>query len=74
MFFFFSPGNLEVFVKVLSACQPQGHRNVWVYGSGLTDLPIRLTVRNDRTGELKQFPIPDGAVLRPQNGGLLDWC
>lgn len=71
---FFSPGSLEVFVKVLNACQARGHRNVWVYGSGLADLPIGLTVRNDGTGELKQLPIPDAGVLRPQNGGLLDWC
>ena len=44
---FFSRGNVEVFGKVLSACELRSHGNVRVYGSGLNDLPIRLTVRND---------------------------
>jgi len=63
VFLFSSPGSLEAFVKVLKACPPRGHRDVWVYGSGLTDVPIRLTVRNHGTGELKQLPIPDDGVL-----------
>lgn len=72
VFHFFGPDNLEVFAKVLDGCAIDG--TVWVYASGLTDLPIRLHVW-PADGDLSEpFSIPDGSVLRPQNGGRLNWC
>ena len=72
VFHFFGADNLEVFAKVLNGCAIDG--SLWVYGSGLTDLPVDLSVRHDQTGEVKHFRLPDGGVLRPQNGGRLKWC
>ena len=72
VFHFFGPDNLEVFAKVLDGCAIDG--TVWVYASGLTDLPIRLTVLRSGSDESKGFSIPDGTVLRPNNGGRLSWC
>ena len=72
VFHFFGPDNLEVFAKVLDACGVD--RSFWVYASGLTDLPIALHVWRDGAGQSVTFPVPDGMVLRPQNGGVLRWC
>ena len=72
VFHFFGPDNLEVFAKVLNGCAID--RSVWVYASGLTDLPIALHLWRDGAGESVTFPVPDGMVLRPQNGGRLRWC
>lgn len=71
VFHFFGADNLEVFAKVLNGCRIDG--TVWVYASGLTDLPVALHLwRGD--GESTPFMVPDGTVLRPQNGGRLNWC
>ena len=72
VFHFFGPHNLEVFVKVLDGCHIDG--SVWVYASGLTDLPIYLSVWPPELGKSTGFRVPDGGVLRPQNGGRLQWC
>lgn len=72
VFYFFGPHNLEVFVKVLDGCHIDG--TVWVYASGLTDLPVYLRVWPTSDGYDEGFHVPDGGVLRPQNGGRLQWC
>ncbi len=73
VFHFFGLDNLEVFAKVLNGCAIDG--TVWVYASGLTDLPIVLHVWPEGGGgQSEPFQIPDGAVLRPRNGGRLNWC
>ena len=72
VFHFFGPDNLEVFAKVLNGCAIDG--TFWVYASGLTDLPIVLQVWPAAGGTSTPFPIPDGSVLRPNNGGRLNWC
>ncbi len=72
VFHFFGPDNLEVFAKVLNGCAIDG--TFWVYGSGLTDLPIGLHVWPAGGGTSAPFQIPDGTVLRPNNGGRLNWC
>ena len=73
VFHFFGADNLEVFAKVLNGCAIDG--TVWVYASGLTDLPIVLHVWPEGGGgQSEPFQIPDGTVLRPQNGGRLNWC
>ena len=71
VFHFFGPNNLEVFAKVLDGCGIDG--TVWIYASGLTDLPVYLSVFR-RDGRLEGFHIPDGIALRPSNGGRLNWC
>ena len=72
VFHFFGADNLEVFAKVLNGCAIDG--SVWVYASGLTDLPLVLHVWIEGGVQSAPFQIPDGTVLRPQNGGRLSWC
>ena len=72
VFHCFGPANLEVFAKVLNGCPIDG--TVWVYAAGLTDLPIALVVWPAGGGRGEVFNIPDGLVLRPNNGGRLNWC
>ena len=42
LLYFFQPSNAEVLIKVLDACQVNGHR--WVYVAPVTDLAFNLTV------------------------------
>jgi predicted extracellular nuclease len=44
MFWFFSPDNIELVVKVLDGCGLNGHR--WVVMGGLTDVGVEVTVRD----------------------------
>ena len=44
MFWFFSPDNVELLVKVLDGCSINGHR--WVVMGGLTDVGVEITVRD----------------------------
>ncbi len=46
-FSFLDPDNLELFVKVLDACEING--NYWVFASGLTNVGINLRVRDTVT-------------------------
>ncbi len=72
MFHFFGANNLEVFAKVLNGCAIDG--TVWVYAAGLTDLTVVLHVWPPLGGLSEPFHVPDGLVLRPNNGGRLNWC
>jgi penicillin amidase len=49
-FFFFSPENWEMLVKVLDGCDFNGH--YWVFASGATDLSWELTVEDTESGEI----------------------
>ena len=44
MFWFFSPDNVELVVKVLDGCALNGHR--WVVMGGLTDVGVEIMVRD----------------------------
>jgi hypothetical protein len=59
-FRFFDAGNLEVVVKVLPACEINGH--IWVFVSGLTDLEVELTVRDALRTYLPESPPGIGTV------------
>ncbi|HKD17393.1 MAG TPA: PKD domain-containing protein, partial [Thermoanaerobaculia bacterium] len=57
-FWFFSASNLEVVIKVLDACSVDGH--VWVFGGGLTNLKVSLTVTDTQTNTSKTYTSPEG--------------
>lgn len=53
-FWFFRPGNPEIFVKVLDACSgPLGH--FWVFAGGMTDVEVSLEVVDTATGESRVY-------------------
>ncbi len=47
-FWFFDPANVEVVLKVLDGCSL--NQRYWVFAGGLTDVYVRLTVRDTLTG------------------------
>ena len=62
-FWFFSSSNTEVIIKVLDACSIGGH--FWVFGSGLTNLGVNLTITDTQTGTSHAYVNPDGTAFAP---------
>ncbi|MEM1245257.1 MAG: hypothetical protein AAGK22_02735 [Acidobacteriota bacterium] len=52
-FWFFSPSNLEVVVKVLDGCDVNGH--FWVFAGGLTDVEATVIVIDTLTGTEREY-------------------
>lgn len=61
-FWFVDPKNLELTVKALDGCGVNGH--FWVFVSGLTDLPVTLTVRDTRTGQTRTYTNPANTAFQ----------
>lgn len=64
MFWFFSPANLELVVKVLDACAPPFER-FWVFASGLTHTDVTLTVVDTWSGRTESYHHPGGTLFVP---------
>lgn len=62
-FWFFSPNNAELLVKVLDACD--GFGSVWVFATGLTDVGVVVTVEDRVAGETRIYRSPVGSVFEP---------
>ena len=59
MFWFFSPGNVELVVKVLDGCRLGGYR--WVLMGGLTDVGVEITVTDSESDAVKTYRNPEGS-------------
>ena len=60
MFWFFSPDNVELVVKVLDGCGINGHR--WVAMGGLTDVGVEVVVRDTASGAAaRRYASPEGS-------------
>ena len=55
-FWFFSPDNIEVTVKVIDAC-PTAY---WVFASGMTNLGVELRVKDAKSGVARVYTNPPG--------------
>lgn len=53
LFYFFSPDNWELMVKVLDGCAINGH--YWVFGAASTDVAYTITI--DRQGSAQNFAV-----------------
>jgi hypothetical protein len=62
-FWFFSPTNVEVIVKVLNACSD--FNAYWVFAAGLTNVEVTLTVTDTETGEARTYTNPLGTAFLP---------
>jgi hypothetical protein len=72
-FWFFADTNIEVVIKVLNACG--FNQRYWVYAGGLTNVKVRLTVTDTRTGAVKTYDNPQGTAFRPiQDSGAFATC
>jgi len=64
-FWFFSPDNIEVVVKVLDACGLDPFNNFWVFAAGLTDVKVTLRVTDTVTFETQEWVNPQGSAFQP---------
>jgi uncharacterized metal-binding protein len=60
LFWFFSPSNWEVLVKVLDGCALNG--NFWVFSAATTNVEYTLEVVDTRTGTTKRYTNPLGVT------------
>jgi len=63
-FWFFSPSNVEVVVKVLDACRT-GSPRFWVFAGGLTNVEVLLRVTDTATGEVGEYFNPMRTAFQP---------
>jgi len=63
-FWFFSAANIELVVKVLSACTTPPGR-FWVFAGGLTNVHVVITVVDMQTGATKTYENPLGTAFVP---------
>lgn len=62
-FWFFSPENVEMVIKVLDACSY--NQRFWVYAGGLTDVQVDITVLDTQTQAVKTYHNSQGAPFQP---------
>lgn len=62
-FWFFSPDNVELMVKVLDGCA--FNERYWVYAGGLTDVKVIMTVIDSETGVAATYYNPPGTPFVP---------
>ncbi len=62
-FWFFSPDNIELVVKVLDGCS--FNERYWVYAGGLTDVKVIMTVVDSETGVAATYYNSPGTPFRP---------
>jgi hypothetical protein len=62
-FWFFSPDNVEVFVKVVRGCA--FNSRFWVFAGGMTNVQVTLTVTDTQTGEVKTYVNPFNTPFAP---------
>ncbi len=55
LLWFFNPGNIELVVKVLDACDLDGFHSFWVFAAGLTDVGVSLQVTDTETGAMVDY-------------------
>ena len=62
-FWFFSPSNVEMVVKVLNGCPLGGH--YWVFAGGLTDVNVELKITDTTNGAVRTYVNPPGVQFQP---------
>ncbi|MEM7354215.1 MAG: hypothetical protein AAF657_25650 [Acidobacteriota bacterium] len=64
-FWFFSPNNTEMLVKVLDACDLAGFNSFWVFAAGLTDVEVSLEVTDTFSGQSREYESDLNAPFDP---------
>jgi plastocyanin len=65
LFYFASPSNIEVLVKVLNACVPALGNKYWVFYAATTNLEFTLTVVDTQTGAVRIYHNPANTAAAP---------
>lgn len=72
-FYFFSPNNVELVVKVLDVCEL--HDRFWVFAGGLTNVEVDLTVEDTVSGEIRTYHNDVDTPFQPiQDTDAFDTC
>jgi hypothetical protein len=72
-FWFFSPSNVEMVLKVLDACE--GFDRFWVFAGGLTNVEVDVTVTDTETGAVRHYENPLRSPFQPiQDTGAFATC
>jgi hypothetical protein len=72
-FWFFSPDNLEMVVKLINGCSL--NQQYWVFAGGLTDVAMTMTVTDTQTGRAKVYKNPQSTAFKPiQDTSALPTC
>jgi hypothetical protein len=72
-FWFFSPSNVEMVIKVLDACSL--NQSFWVFAGGLTNVQVDITVLDTATQTVKTYHNPQGTPFQPiQDTGAFSTC
>lgn len=73
LFYFFSPANLEMLVKVLDGCAV--NRRFWVFYAATTDVGLTLTLVDTQTGKTRVYFNSRGQAAAPvQDVDAFDTC
>jgi virginiamycin B lyase len=62
-FWFFSPNNVELVVKVSNACD--FNSRFWTFASGLTNVNVVITVTDTQTGAVRTYTNPQNTPFQP---------
>jgi hypothetical protein len=62
-FWFFTPANVEMIIKVIDGCALNG--GLWVFSGGLTDIEVEVRVTDSSTGYTKIYHNPQGSAFQP---------
>jgi hypothetical protein len=62
-FWFFTPSNVELVVKVVDGCVVNASH--WVFAGGLTNVAVVLTVTDTQTGTIRVYQNPQGTPFQP---------
>lgn len=65
LFYFFSPSNLEMLIKVLNACVPSLGNRYWVFYSATTNVEFAVTVTDTQNGKVKTYFNPLNRAAPP---------
>ncbi|HXO20675.1 MAG TPA: PKD domain-containing protein [Thermoanaerobaculia bacterium] len=72
-FWFFSPNNVEMVIKVLNACAI--NQRFWVFAGGLTNVKVDITVTDTHTLTVKHYMNPQVTPFKPiQDTGAFATC
>jgi len=65
LFYFASPTNIEMLVKVLNACVPELGNRYWVFYAATTNVEFTMTVIDTQTGAVKVYHNPESNPAAP---------
>lgn len=71
-FWFFSPGNAEVSLKLLDGCSSNG--NYWFFAAGLTNVEVSILIKDNITGRTITYHNNQGVAFPPIQDTKMEPC